>query len=176
MHLGDADVLLTTYGVELLLAIAVLLVFAGFKTYGERAAERAGRPLALIANGQQSHWGQAKQPSGEVITSIALRFQATNLSDGSVMLSAIRLARPWVRRWWIKQTILSVRHPTGVEYGSEFPIPAYSLTQGSAHIIIDRPIGKIGKAMRVVVQIQDHVGRWYSLVFPHVQMIGGAPR
>jgi hypothetical protein len=64
-------------------------------------------------------------------------FSATNLSDGSVMLSAIRLIRPWVRKLRIRETILSVRSPTGSEYGFEFPIMPHSLTQGSTHFVID---------------------------------------
>jgi hypothetical protein len=168
-HLGDAEVLLTTYGADLVLAILALSLFASLKSY----SEWAGRPLALIENVQQSHWCQAKQPSGEVITSIALWFQVTNFSKRSVMLTAMRLARPWMRRRRIKQTTLSVRHPIGLEYGSDFPISPHSLTHGCAHIIIDRPIGRIGKTMRIVVRIQDHGGRWYRLVFPHVEMTAG---
>jgi hypothetical protein len=168
-HLGDAEVLLTTHGADLVLAILALSVFASLKSY----SEWAGRPLALIKNVQQSHWCQTKQPSGEVITSIALWFQVTNFSQRSVMLTAMRLGRPWVRRRRIKQTTLSVRHAIGLEYGSEFPISPHSLTHGCAHIIIDRPIGRIGKTMRVVVRIQDHAGRWYRLVFPHVEMTSG---
>jgi hypothetical protein len=168
-HLSDAEVLLTTYGADLVLAILALSVFASVKSY----SERAGRPLALIENVLQSHWCQTKQPSGEVITLIALWFQVTNFSKRSVMLTAMRLARPWVRRRRIRQTTLSVRHPLGLDYGSDFPISPHSLTHGCAHIIIDRPIGRIGKTMRVVVRIQDHAGRWYRLVFPHVEMTGG---
>jgi hypothetical protein len=109
-HLGDAEVLLTTYGADLVLAILALSVFASLKSY----SEWAGRPLALIENVQQSHWCQAKQPSGEVITLIALWFQVTNFSKRSVMLTAMRLARPWVRTRRIKQKTLSVRHPIGL--------------------------------------------------------------
>jgi hypothetical protein len=175
-HLGDAEGLLATYGIGLAVASLTLIVFAISKTYSERTAEQARRPLVLIANERQSQWAQARQPSGEVITHITLRFQATNLSDGSVMLSAIRLIRPWVRKLRIRETILSVRSPTGSEYGFEFPIMPHSLTQGSTHFVIDRPVGRIGKTMRIVVRVQDHAGRWYRLVFPHVHMVGPVPR
>lgn len=171
-HLGNGDDSVTSYGIGLAVASLVLIVFAISKTYSERAAELAGRPLALIANEQQSQWGQAKQPSGEIITHISLRFQAANLSDGSIMLSAVRLARPWVRRKWIRQTMLSVRSPGGQEYGLEFPIPPRSLTQASAHFVIDCPVGRIGKTLRAVIRVQDHAGKWYKLVFPIVPTIG----
>ena len=86
-HIGDTAAMLTAYGTSLGLAFLVLSVFAGFKTYDERA-----RPiLSLIPNESQSFWGQARQTDGRVITSLALRFQATNLSKGAIMLSAVRL-------------------------------------------------------------------------------------
>jgi len=54
----------------LMLAVAVLAVFAIFKSY----SERSNRPLSLIANEQRSNWGQARQPSGQVMTTISLNF------------------------------------------------------------------------------------------------------
>jgi len=171
-QVGNTEGLPTTYGTSLALAILVLTVFSASKTYSERtAAERVGRQLALIANEIQSHWIQSKQ-SGEVITQISLYFQAKNLSDDSVKLSAIRLARPLVRKRRIQQTTLSVQSPTGSAFDFEFRILPHSLTHGSASFVIYCPIGVVGKAMRVVVFIQDHAGRWYKLVFSHIRMIG----
>jgi hypothetical protein len=150
----------------------VLTAFSASKTYCERtAAGRVGRPLALIANEIQSHGSQTKQ-SGEVITQISLYFQAKNLSDDPIKLSTIRLARPLVKKRRIQQTTLSVRSPTGSAYGFEFPISPHSLTHGSASFVIDCPVGGAGKAMRVVVFIQDHAGRWYKLAFSGIKVIG----
>jgi hypothetical protein len=69
---GPTAALFTPCGLRLELT---LIVFAISKTYSERTAEQARRPLVLIANERQSQWAQARQPSGEVITHITLRFQ-----------------------------------------------------------------------------------------------------
>ncbi len=170
-HVGNAEELLASYGTSLALAIFILMVFSTFKTCVEQsAAKRAGRPLVLVPNEIQSHCSQRKE-SGEVVTQISLYFQATNLSEASIRLSAIRLARPLIRKRQIKETTLSVRSPTGSAFGFEFPISPLSPTHGSASFIIDCPIGGVEKPMRVVVFIQDHVGRWYKLVFSHIKII-----
>jgi hypothetical protein len=170
-QVGDADELLASYGTSLALAIFVLMVFSTFKTCAERsAARRAGGPLILIPNEIQSHCSQWRK-SAEVVTQISLYFQANNLSDDPIRLSAIRLARPLVKKRQIQRTTLSVRSPTGSAFGFEFPISPHSPTHGSASFIIDYPIGSVGRAMRVVVFIQDHVGRRYKLVFSHIKII-----
>jgi hypothetical protein len=74
LGLSGAPELNAAYGIYLLLAAVVIGVFALFKTYGERQA----RPLKLIADERRSMWGQAKQPSGQVFTTLSLHFQATN--------------------------------------------------------------------------------------------------
>ena len=91
------------------------------------------------------------------------------------MLSAIELFRPFIRYREILTKMMVVRHPNGDVYSSQNPILPRSLTKGSATIIIDRPVGSIGKMMRAVVRVQDHAGRWHKLVFPHLPMIGKAP-
>jgi hypothetical protein len=172
--LGDTSVLLTNYGTVLGLGVLVGAVFACFATYSERAARL--RNLSLIADELQSHSAHAKQPSGQTITHMTLRFQATNTSEGSIMLSAVRLRRPWVRRREVTQSFVIVRHPTENIYSKEFPIAAHSLTYGSVHIAIDHPVGRIGKDTRVVIGVQDHAGQWHKLVFPRLKMVGLPPK
>jgi hypothetical protein len=166
-HFGDAPGLFAAYGTILGLAFPALLVFAAFKTYSERP-----KPiLSLIPNEHQSFWGQSRQPSGQITTQFCLRFQATNLSDGAIMLSEIRLLRPSVRRRRILTKHLLVRHPRGNTYGFTNPIEPHSLTFASGDIIVDHPVGRVGQPMRVTIQVQDHAGRWHKLVFPHVPSI-----
>jgi hypothetical protein len=150
----------------------ILTLVSTLKTSLERTVvKRTSRRLVLIPNEIQSHCLRSKQ-SGEVSTRISLYFQAKNLSDDSVKLSEIRLARPVVRKRRIRQTTLSVQSPASAAFGSEVPISPHSPTQGSASIVIDCPIGDVGKAMRVVVFVQDNLGQWYKLVFSHIKMIG----
>jgi hypothetical protein len=146
-HVERAQALLVAYGTETGLAVVGLCVFASFKTLTERAA----RPLSFIAREQQSHWSQTKQPSGPVYTAIALDFQVTNVSDGSVMLSAVRLARPWVRRRHIVQTLLLTKEPKSGTAGSTFPVLAHSLTTGHVHITIDHQIRWRAGHLRIVI-------------------------
>jgi hypothetical protein len=164
--IGDVQALLAAYGTWVTLAVLVSGVCAAFKTYSERAA----RPLVLIANEQRSFWGQAKQQSGQVITTLSLHLQATNLSEGSVMPSAIRLLG--VPRRWIIQPTLAARDARSGIYSSEHPVPPHSLTYVQAQFVIDRAVGDVGKPLRVVIGIQDHVGRWYRLVFPNLRSTG----
>ena len=74
------------------------------------------------------------------------------------MLSGIRLSRPWVRRHAIVTDLLITKHPSENTYSAQFPILANSLTYCSATIIINRPIGRLGKPMRVVVRLRDPDG------------------
>jgi hypothetical protein len=172
-HLGNSEAFLVRYGTELVLSTLVLVVFAGFKSYGERARQRSLQPIVLIADEQFSHWNQAKQPTGQTITAISLRFQVFNRSDGAVKLSGIRLRRPWVRRSRIMQTMLSVQHPKhSAHYSPEYPILPHSVGHASAHIVIDHPVGPVNRPTRVVIRIQDHQSRWQRIVFPHVRWIG----
>jgi len=142
-------------------------VLALFKMLAER-----GKPtLSLIANEHQSFWHHAKQTDGSVITQFALRFQATNMGDTAIHLSGVALKRPWVRRGSIIDRHVHTRHPTQNTYSSQFPIKPHSLTDASAHMIVRGQVGGNGRqrAMRVVVRIQDHAGRWHKLVFPHLK-------
>jgi hypothetical protein len=165
---GHAEELLTSYGSSLALAILVLMVLSAFMTCVQASAQRAVGALVLIPNEIQSHCSQCKK-SGEVVTKISLHFQANNLSDDSFRLSAIRLARPVVKKRQIRQTSLSVRGPAGSAFDSEFPILPHWPTDGSASFVIDCPVGRVGRAKRVVVFVEDHVCRRYKLVFSHVK-------
>jgi hypothetical protein len=161
-QLGDTPALLAAYGTTLVLAFVVLSVLAAFKTYSERPPPT----LSLLPQEDQSFWGQSRQTDGRITTQLALRFQATNLTDGAIMLSAIELRRPFVRRRAILTTIMmSPKHP----------IEPHSLTYASATIIINHPVGRVAKAMRTVVAVQDHAGRWHKIIFPHLQVIGASP-
>jgi hypothetical protein len=167
-NVGGAHELSSEYGVYLLLAAAVLGVFAIFKTYSERRA----RPLILIANERQCMWGQAKQKSGEVITAISLNFQATNVSDGVIQISAVRLRWPRVSRRAIRDTMFLVESPAPKDptYSRRSPILAHTLKNVSVHFTIGHPIGRPGQTMRVVtIKVQDHARNWYWLTFRDVK-------
>jgi hypothetical protein len=153
-QLGDAPVLLAAYGTILVLTFLVLFVLAAFTTYSERPPPT----LSLLPQESQSFCGQSRQPDGRITTQLELRFQATNLTGGAILLSALELRRPFVRRRAVLAKIHDIKRP----------IEPYSLTYGSATIIIACPVGSVGKMMRVVVAVQDHAGRWHKIIFPHL--------
>lgn len=151
------------YGLILTLLTPVVAVFAAFKM----RAERRNMGVALIADEQQSFWHHAKQQDGSTITQFNLRFHATNMNDGSIHLSKVRLNRPWIRRKHILTAMLTTQHPEQNLYGSDYAIQAHARRACSANIIA---LGTVGgadrkKPMRVSIGLQDHAGRWHKLVF-----------
>jgi hypothetical protein len=155
------------YGLILTLLSAAVAVFAAFKM----RAERRNTGLALIADEQQSFWHHAKQPDGSTTTQFALRFHATNMNDGSIHLSKVRLNWPWVSRKRILTTTLMTQHPKQNLYGSDFAIQAHTRRACSVNIIALGTVGGAGrkKPMRVGIGVQDHAGRWHKLVFRGVR-------
>jgi hypothetical protein len=105
-QLGDAPVLLAAYGTILVLTFLVLFVLAAFTTYSERPPPT----LSLLPQEGQSFCGQSRQPDGRITTQLELRFQATNLTGGAILLSALELRRPFVRRRGIPQTLNPMIH------------------------------------------------------------------
>jgi hypothetical protein len=91
-EMAKAAGLWTEYGLVLIVAAAVFAVLAAFKSYAERPK------IVLIADEQQSFWTHARQPEGTIYTQFALRFHVTNMNDGSLHLSKVRINWPWINR------------------------------------------------------------------------------
>jgi hypothetical protein len=110
---------------------------------------------SLIPNEQQSLWTHSTQQDGSVITQLSLRFQATNMGDTTIHLSAIKLNRPCVRRKSIITKLLVTQHPTSNTHSSQFPVMPHARTQALANIMIKGAVGGTGRkrAMRVSVSI-----------------------
>jgi hypothetical protein len=168
-HFGMAGAsdLLTVIGIYLLAALPALFIFALFKTYSE--FQHRPRYLSLIANEQQSAWGQTKQANGKTHTQISIRLQATNHSDRDVHLPDVRLCRPWVRRRNILQKIISTESPKQKLYSRENTIPPHKIGQVLVMIILDQPIGTDGRRMHVTIKVQDHTKRWHRLSIPDLK-------
>jgi hypothetical protein len=110
--------------------------------------------------------------NGEVITAISLDFQATNVSDGVVQISAVRLRWPRVSRRAIRDTMFLVESPAPRDptYSRRNPILAHTLKNVSVHFTIGHAIGRPGQTMRVVtIKVQDHARNWYWLTFRNVK-------
>jgi len=166
-QMDGAAELFHSYGLLLALACVFLPIFAGFKTHSEWPKP----PLVLLPIADQCFWSQGVQPDGKVTTQFSVRFQAANMTNGDIILSEIILNRPWVRRLSIIARNLSFKDPNSNCYGDKYPVLAQTLSYGSAVIIVDRPVGRKGKPIRIVVSLRDHAGRWHKLVFPHLRPI-----
>jgi hypothetical protein len=59
--------------------------------------QRRSKTVHLIAEEQQSFWGQSRQPDGRITTQFAFRLRASNLTDKPIRLLDLRLLRPPVR-------------------------------------------------------------------------------
>jgi hypothetical protein len=164
---GAAD-LFHDYGAKLALAGVLLAIVAAFKTYSERPKPN----IVLLPVEDQSGWAQAVQQDGSVITQFSVHFQATNVSERTIKLSEITLRRPWIRRRSILTRLLLFKDPKSNYYGSAHPVPAHTLSYGSATIIVDHALGRKGEPIRLVVALRDHAGRWHKLVFPFVRYLG----
>ena len=85
-----AGIALQSYGLLLVLGIAGFGILAAVKTIASRYRPPS---VHLIANNAQSFWAQSKQQDGRITTQLSLDFQAANLTDNSIRLSAMRLSR-----------------------------------------------------------------------------------
>jgi hypothetical protein len=166
---SSAEKLLAEYGIWLIVGPPVLLVFSISKTLEERASAKRREPITLIPNEKMSTWSQSKQPSGELHAVLRLGFQVTNVSDGDVKLSAVRLSRPWINRRRFVETVFLTRHPTQNLYSFENPVLAHKATYASVVFVISGSVGRTGNSLRVKLRIQDHAKRWYSVSFPVVR-------
>jgi hypothetical protein len=69
--------------------VVIFGILAAVKTMESRRPPN----LHLIANEQQSFWGQSRQKDGRITTQFAFRLRATNLTDKPILLATLRLLR-----------------------------------------------------------------------------------
>ena len=167
-QIDGAAELFHDYAMILALAGVLLLIGAAFKTYDERPKPN----IVLLPIEDRSAWAQTLPREGNVTTQFSVHFQATNVSDGTIKLAEITLRRPWVRRRSILTRVVSFEDPKSQYYSSAHPVPAHTLSYGSATIVVDHAVGRKGKPIPLVVALRDHTGRWHKLVFPVVRYLG----
>ncbi len=117
-QIDGAAELFHRYAVLLMLACVLLPIVAGFRTYSERPKPS----LVLLPIEDTSFWGQSVQPNGKVTTQFMLRFQATNMTNGTIVLSEIVLRRPPVgRKGKPIRVMVSLRDHSGRWHKLVFP-------------------------------------------------------
>jgi hypothetical protein len=116
----------------------------------------------LSADEMQAHWGTARQPDGSVITQLALRFVAKNLTDRPLGLAGVKLLKPRFKGE-VTHADVSLRGVRGNMYGSlqysDHRLPPQGLLPGSLHVMV-RGIPKTDTAspLRATFRITDDEG------------------
>ena len=170
-ELGNAPDLFRAYG---FLALIVALAGAVLGTW-RTIENRSKATVFLIPDEAQSFWAQSRQQDGRVTTQFCFRMQATNLTDESVKLSALRLIRPRIKRADELAQHVMTRHPTDNVYGFEFAIPPKAMSRASCDIIANKPIGKPGSAISALIALSDQRGRWHKVKFRHLRGMNQGP-
>src|SRR5262249_38088034 len=158
-----AGIALQSYGLLLVLGIAGFGILAAVKTIASRYRPPS---VHLIANNAQSFWAQSRQQDGRITTQLSLGFQATNLTDNSIRLSAIRLSRPGTRAA-ILANVLITRNPNPEisTFSRENPIRPGAVSEVSGTLMFEKAIGRPGKPMTAVIKVSDQFGRWHRVKF-----------
>lgn len=145
-HFGmpKADGFWEEYGLILIIVAVVSAILAAFKYY----AEQQNRPIVLIADEEQSLWHHAAQPDGKVFTQFLLRFHVTNMADGGLHLSKVRLNWPWIGRKRIVSSMVVTQHPNPKEnvVSSYFAVRPHGRQQCSANMMVIGTVGGAGEA------------------------------
>jgi hypothetical protein len=171
-RLGGVPDVFQNYGLLLLLSTVGLGILAGFRTWDGVPP----KTVHLIADDFQSFWSQSRQKDGRITTQFCFRMKVTNLTDGPIVLSTLRLLKPRLRRDddELARHILT-RHPIANVYGFDNPIVPGAISRASCDIIVNRPIGKSGRKITAVVAISDQRGRWHKLKFEKLRAVNDKP-
>ncbi len=149
---------------SLAVAIVVLIVFAGFKTYQESNV----RTLALVPNSGQSFWSPAPQKDGRELTQIALRGSVTNITEEAIYLTDVKLVSPRGRRALQKHA--DVGQP-GSMFSPESFVPAKGRADYSAHFFVEGFIGQKGEERTIVIAVSDQFGHWHRVRYPNLRSV-----
>jgi hypothetical protein len=170
--IGNGADLFEAYG---FLALMVAIVGGTFGVW-RKLEDRPKPTVFLIAEVDQSFWAQSRQTDGRVTTQFCLRMQATNLTDGPIKLSGVRLIRPRIKRTdneLARQVI--TEHPENNIYGLEFSIMPKAVSNASCVLIVDRPIGEPGTSITAVAAVSDQHGRWHKVRFEKLRGMNQGP-
>jgi hypothetical protein len=151
------------YGLLLVVAAAVVAVFALFKLMAER---HSANKLFLIADEQQSLWHHAKQQDDSITTQFSLKFSATNRAAHHLILSKVRVLRPWVWRRRVLSAMVATEGVNGM-FSRHNSVPPRGRRECQASVMVKGEIGGHNrtKPMHVKIGLQDNLGKWHKLVF-----------
>jgi hypothetical protein len=145
-----------------------------------RASRIARKTFHLTANAMQSHWSASRQADDSIVTQVAVRMLAKNLTDLPVALTGCRLIWPRIRGEVVHEDV-SVRAVDRNIYGTAAEsghfIPGHMSLPASAHIMIRGvPWPKPKKVVHVTVGVKDDEGNEQKIklrmrVMPSVESI-----
>jgi len=114
LAIPDAGDAFAKSGLWLLIAFVVFTTLAVARTL----AAWPKRDVFFISDEEQSHWGHARQQSGEVFTSLNFWMAVTNVSDSSVHISKPKIVWPLRARWTEVVTAMLVTEDTNTFHSS----------------------------------------------------------
>lgn len=161
---AGAGIALESYGLLFVLAVVALGILAAVKTIQSRYRSPS---VHLIANATQSFWCQSKQQDGRITTQLSFHAQVTNLTDNVIKLSDVRISRPLTQAHLLTKVLLT-RHPHYPQvtlFSREYPIAPRAISEVTCTLMLDRAIGRPGRAMIAVFKISDQFGRWHKVKF-----------
>jgi hypothetical protein len=154
----------------------ILAIVGGIFGVWRKLEDRPKPTVFLIAEVGQSFWAQSRQSDGRVTTQFCLRMQATNLTNGPIKLSGVRLIRPRIKRSddELARHVIT-QHPENDVYGFDFPIMPKAVSKASCVLIVDRPIGDLGTSITAVAAVSDQHGRWHKVKFEKLRGMNQGP-
>jgi hypothetical protein len=149
----------------LLVSSLSLLVFGAFKYH----AEQSIRTVELVPFGPECIVSIGTQPDGRQITQITSNLEVFNLTDQTIWLARIRLAKPRTSAPLLHHNII-VQEQAG-RYHGDYEIPPRGKTRAQALIIVDANLAKRIRRKGLVLQVADQHRHWHTLKFPSVKIV-----
>jgi hypothetical protein len=143
-------------------------VVFGVLSLAKTIEHRSVRTLHLIPDDQISFWQKAPGTGGKSATQLDLHFRATNLTGRPLLLSGITIKRPWTFGAHVVKTLGTFSELQG-DYGSRYFVHPRGTTTAHSTIMIERDIGKVGKPLKVVVNLIDQRGNRTRLKYRKLQ-------
>jgi hypothetical protein len=126
--------------------------------------------LHLLADERRSWWQQTTYPDGRAITGFCFHFEATNLTNSPIRLSAARLTRPRTRAPIIDNDVIT-RSPDPLDnrYSRENSILPSDTVKVMSVIVFEKKIGGTGDRLKATLRLSDQLGRRHKLKFTLLQ-------
>lgn len=109
----------------------------------------------------------AKQQDGRMTVQIVGRFEIYNLSDQPIVLIDVKPIKPRITGKLINR-LINVQD-TNSQYSGRYPVPPYTMGNGSFMLIAYQDFSSRGSEVDVVVKVSDQFGRSHKIAVKHAR-------